>query len=85
MRPPEYAELAAYRLEKDWTWDQLAAAMGEAGVPMSPRTLTHSLRHDARPYERTLHKIRKFLAHVRATDGAALQRAGALMGGDAHV
>jgi hypothetical protein len=88
MRPPEYAELDAYRLEKHWTWKQLAAAMRDADCPLSGRTLYHLLRRahvDERPLDRTIYNIRKFLAHVRATDGAALERAGALMGVDAHA
>ena len=88
MRPPEYAELDAYRLEKNWTWAQLSGAMRDADAPLSGRTLYHLCKRahsDERPLDRTIYNIRKFLAHVRATDGAALARAGTLMGGDAHV
>lgn len=89
MRPPEYAELNAYRLEKNWTWRQLAAAMSEADAPLSHRTLYHLLKRahvDERPLDRTIYNIRKFLAHVRATDGAALARSNTLTAhGGAHV
>jgi len=85
MRPTEYAALDAYRLEKDWTWPQLAAAMAEAGAPISSRTLYLLLKSDHAGYDRTLHKVRRFLAHVRATDTAAFERAGAFTAGDAHA
>jgi len=68
---PEIAELDAYRLEKDWTWEQLSAAMGRANIPMSPRTLHYLIKRapaDAKPLDRTLHKIRKFLVAMHEAD-----------------
>ena len=68
---PEYAELDAYRLSKDWTWAELSAAMGRAGITMPLRTLHYLLRQapaDAKPHDRTLYKIRQFLKIVRAAE-----------------
>ena len=66
--PPELAELAALRLDRDWTWKELAAAMRRAGFPISLYTLRYSLKvnRQARPIDRTLHKIRRFLQADRA-------------------
>jgi hypothetical protein len=65
MAFPELAELDAYRLDHDLTWDQLAQEMAKADLPMSPRTLHHLVKRahpDTKPLDRTLHKIRVFLA-----------------------
>jgi hypothetical protein len=65
MAFPELAELDAYRLDHDLTWAQLAAEMAKADLPMSPRTLHYLVKRapvDAKPLDRTLHKIRVFLA-----------------------
>jgi hypothetical protein len=69
MACPEVAELDAYRLDHDLTWAQLAAEMARADLPMSPRTLHYLVKRappEARPLDRTLHKIRVFLAKRHA-------------------
>jgi hypothetical protein len=74
---PECVELDAIRLDRDWTWAQLAAAMKRAGVDVSPRTLHYILKRapeDSKPLDRTLYKIRKFLKHIRATERRRLSR-----------
>lgn len=72
---PECAELDAYRLENDWTFEQLASAMkltrlgprgGTCFIPM--RTLHYLLKQmppNAAPRERTLYKMREFLKTTR--------------------
>lgn len=65
----ELAELDALRLDRDWTWAELSAAMDARGVEMSPRTLHYLLKRapaQAQPLDRTLHKIRTYLATVKA-------------------
>lgn len=58
--------LATYRLEHDLSFDQLANRMAEAGYAMRGRALhlllTNRLR--SQPRDRTLYKIRQFLASV---------------------
>lgn len=70
MPVPECAKLDTYRIARDWTFAQLAHAMGKAvGARMSPRTLHYLLKRapvDARPLDRTLHKIRLYLAYLDA-------------------
>jgi hypothetical protein len=78
MPPPEFAELDTYRLDRDWTWAELSAAMGERDIQMSPRTLHYLLKAapaDAKPHDRTLHKIQKFLAHTRQASQRRARRA----------
>lgn len=64
----EFEELREYRNVHDWTWDQLVADMKRAGVVVSARTVAYLCdpRHlDVRPLDRTLYKIRKYLATIR--------------------
>jgi len=71
MPLPEIAELDAYRLEKDWTWEKLSEAMRRTNIDMSPRTLHYLVKRapaDAKPLDRTLHKIRKFLVAMHEAD-----------------
>jgi hypothetical protein len=66
---PEYEELDAYRLQKDWTFEELAQAMARVGVHMSPRTLHYLVKRSkpgSHPLDRTLFKINTYLEHVRA-------------------
>ena len=71
-----FIDLNTHRVEHDWTWHQLADAMATAGVPFSPRTLHYLCKRqpeDACARDRTLHRIRKYLAHVRAAAAAAAE------------
>jgi hypothetical protein len=64
MPRPEIAALNTFRLEHDWTFDQLAAEMARAKCPIPSRTLHYLIKRsprDARPLDRTLFKIVKFL------------------------
>lgn len=84
---PEYAELDAYRLEKDWSWAQLAEAMKAAGAPVTAANLhflctravagkmTPVKRQPKQPQDRTIYKIRKFLGYVHENDIQAHRRA----------
>jgi transcriptional regulator with XRE-family HTH domain len=56
------------RLANDWTYRELAAAMQREGVGLSSQTL-HQLLSDrsSQPFDRTVHKIREFLATVERT------------------
>jgi len=64
MPSPEFAALDAYRLDHDWTWQQLANAMAKAECAVPYRTLHYLVKRaprNAKPLDRTMHKIRKFL------------------------
>jgi len=77
MREPEFAELDAHRLEHDWTWEELAAAMERARTPVAARTLHYlckRLPEDGHALDRTLYKIRKYLEGVRVADKRAAAR-----------
>jgi hypothetical protein len=67
-------ELNGLRLEHDWTFPELAAAMAKAGCPVTRTTLYNSLRPGSTtvPYERTLHKMRRFVEQQRMTAEARL-------------
>jgi hypothetical protein len=77
MLPPEYEELDAYRLEKDWSWDELSRATVRARCGLPIKTLHHLIRRAQImvPRDRTLYKIRKFLIWIEDNDGPALKRA----------
>jgi hypothetical protein len=70
--PPEFQQLNQWRLERDWTWNELALYMGapRAGftsVHISPRTLAYLLtRDDAKPLDRTVFKIVRFVKQEQA-------------------
>ena len=65
---PELAQLDERRLAHDWTWQQLADDMAErAAVVIAPRTLHYLIKHvEAHARDRTLHKIRKYIATIDA-------------------
>jgi hypothetical protein len=54
--------LDAVRLSNDWSFRQLSAEMERVGITLSAQTL-HQLLTDreAKPYDRTLHKVRRYL------------------------
>lgn len=59
--------LDAYRLDRDWTFKQLAEAMARAGVQMSPRTLHYLVKQKGvhtNTQDRIAHKLRKYMRHV---------------------
>jgi hypothetical protein len=77
MHQPEFDELNTHRLEHDWTWDELAAAMARADLPVSARTLHYVCKRlppDGHALDRTLFKIRKYLERVRVADKRAEAR-----------
>ncbi len=77
MPDPEFAELEAYRLDHDLTWDELAADMARVAITIPARTLHYVCKRlpaDGHAQDRTLHKIRKYLAHVRAAEARAATR-----------
>lgn len=59
-------QLDALRLANDWSFRQLSADMARAGVKASAQTL-HQVLTDrtSKPYDRTLHKIRLYLADLK--------------------
>ena len=63
----EFEELNRLRFERDWTFGQLADAMREAKFPVHESTL-HQLMNGttAAPRDRTLYKVRQFLARIAA-------------------
>jgi len=73
-----FAELELHRLDRDWTFDQLAAAMKRAGFKIPMRTLHYLLKQapkNVRPRDRTMHKINRYLEHVRENDRRRRARA----------
>jgi len=60
---PMLLRLAAYRLEHDLSFEELAAQMDEAGYPVRARSLHLALtnRLQTAPRERTLYKIAQFV------------------------
>ncbi len=77
MLLPECAELDAYRLARDWTFQQLSDAMREIDINLAPRTLHYILKRAPvghRPLDRTLYKINLFLKHVRAVEARRASR-----------
>jgi hypothetical protein len=68
MKFPEFEALDRYRIQRDWTFEQLAAAMKKAKVPVPLRTLHYLLKRrpaHAVPLDRTMYKIHTFLKHER--------------------
>jgi transcriptional regulator with XRE-family HTH domain len=69
---PELSRLDAYRLDKDLSYRELAA---EVGIPY--RTLYGLLTNDdPQPFDRTLHKIQRFLIERSAWPAPPEQSAG---------
>ena len=69
-RFPELTALSRYRLERDLTYRQLGETIG---IPY--RTLHHLLTSSsARPYDRTLFRIRTFLRRVAQASPAKPRR-----------
>ena len=67
----EFAALDAYRLDRDWTWQQLAEDMAAHNVAIPARTLHYLCKRapkNAKPLDRTLHKIRKFLKLIATSN-----------------
>ena len=64
----ELRDLAAIRLERDWTYEELAQAIGGVRPSTIHRLLTTP---NAKPNERTGHKIRQFLDRVRRAQQVA--------------
>lgn len=66
----EIRKLNDIRLELDLSLQDVADGMTAIGHPMQMRTLHQLVAEDARPQERTLFKVRKYLAHLkRAAQG----------------
>jgi hypothetical protein len=83
---PFLLRLAAYRLEHDLSFEQLADEMKQAGFPVRARSLHLALtnRLQTKPRERTLYKIQQFvgtLGRRSRTPRPRKRRAGA----QAHV
>jgi transcriptional regulator with XRE-family HTH domain len=67
----ELAQLNELRLEEGLTYEALAEMVG-----IEASTLHRALRHpDRRPYDRTLHKIRRFLDEQKAIAAPGKRRA----------
>jgi hypothetical protein len=59
--------LDALRLANDWSFRQLSSDMQRVGVIVSAQTLHQLLTdRDAKPYDRTLYKIRKYFEALDA-------------------
>jgi hypothetical protein len=58
------AALDQYRIERDWSFEELATAMARAKCVISKRTLHYLCKRlpaDGNPLDRTVYKIKKFL------------------------
>lgn len=65
---PDARRLATYRLERDLTFDALAAEMTAAGYAIEVRTLYQVLTgRTTTPLDRTLHKISRFVKTIRGS------------------
>jgi len=74
--------LEAYRLAKDFSWPRLSATMKKHHAHIPPTTLQYLLKRAPEgscPRDRTLIKLRRFLSWARRHDGAAMQRARAIL------
>ena len=73
LRNPDLLRLAAYRLEQDLSFEALAAAITASGYPIRARALHLILTNRVRttPRDRTLYKIRQFLASRRTRKDVA--------------
>lgn len=58
---PELIELNQIRLDADLSYPELAERIG-----ISESALKRTMRHDTEPRDRTLHKIKRFVAEHRA-------------------
>jgi hypothetical protein len=65
----EIDELNAIRLDRDWSYQELADDMEAAGHGVPSKTLHALLTQRPKPYDRTLYKIRKYLEHLRTASG----------------
>jgi hypothetical protein len=64
-------QLAAYRLERDLTYEALANEMNRAGISINMRSLHLALTKRAKPRERTLYKINRYIDYL---DGAGKKK-----------
>jgi len=70
---PEVEALNAYRIEKDWSFQQLSQAMTNVGCAISRSTLYELCVRNPegrRHFDRTDFKIRRFLNIIRAREAA---------------
>lgn len=73
----EVRALEALRLNRDWTFAELSAAMAKLDLYVSPRTLHYLIKNmppQARPLDRTMFKLQKFLAHMKRLDAQTKSR-----------
>ena len=75
LPPPhkrEFAQLDAYRLRNNLTWNELAEQMTRVTkTPVKSRTLHYLLMRlppNARPLDRTMFTLRKFLVYARGLE-----------------
>jgi hypothetical protein len=55
-------QLDQLRLDNDWSYRELSEDMARAGCPMTAQGLQTVLRRTQEPWDRTLHKIQRYLA-----------------------
>jgi len=63
---PELVDLENFRLECDWTYEQLIHEMRLKRIRLSLSTLYYLLKRHGNPTDRTLHKIRLYLQRTKA-------------------
>jgi len=77
----ECRQLEAYRLAKDFNWEQLSASMKRRRTQIPPRTLEYLCKRAPEgscPRDRTLWKIRIYLSWARKADPDGMRRAAAI-------
>ncbi len=76
--PRALDELDQIRLDNDWSYRELSEDMTRAGCPVADKTLQTMLRRRTRqPWDRTLHKIRRYLESRRASSPARRRKGAA--------
>jgi len=62
---PELIELETFRLERDWTYEQLIHDMRLKRIRLSLSTIYFLLKRNGKPTDRTLHKLRLYLQRTK--------------------
>lgn len=71
----EIDALNKIRLEKNWTYKQLADDMARAGFGLASKTLQSLINYRPTPYDRTLYQIQRYLEVVRDRDKSESRKA----------
>lgn len=70
----ELDQLDELRLEKNWSYRGLAEDMRRVGFYVNGKTLQSLLKYRPKPYDRTLHRVRQYLAVLAGERSGKPQR-----------